>query len=237
MEAIKEVENLQATQQITSMLLLTSSVNTMSSDNDRCFQCQEIGHMACYCPTYHATAVIITDMLPWTTQIRYQHLAHQHTTGLTPTPGVKDPPLDVTATPDVHTMITRTDPGSVAPDLALVTTDIGVVVARLPIEATPGHSTDLPTIVSHITGAPVPTTTATTHCTTELHLIGILPEMTADLAINPESNTTDQPADTHPPHKHHLRNIRIRDTSKSPLTTHHQSTTAQMIMTVTQRMI
>ena len=49
-EAIKEVEKLQATQQITSTLLPTSLVNTMSSDNDRCFQCQEIGHMACYCP-------------------------------------------------------------------------------------------------------------------------------------------------------------------------------------------
>ena len=49
-EAIQEVEKLQATQQITSSLLPTSSVNTMSSDNDRCFQCQEIGHMACYCP-------------------------------------------------------------------------------------------------------------------------------------------------------------------------------------------
>ena len=48
-EAIKEVEKLQAAQQITSTLLPTSSVNTMSSDNDRCFQCQEIGHMACYC--------------------------------------------------------------------------------------------------------------------------------------------------------------------------------------------
>ena len=49
-EAIKEVEKLQAAQQITSTLLPTSSVNTMSSDNDRCFQCQEIGHMARYCP-------------------------------------------------------------------------------------------------------------------------------------------------------------------------------------------
>ena len=44
-EAIKEVEKLQAAQQITSSLLPTSSINTMSSDNDRCFQCQETGHM------------------------------------------------------------------------------------------------------------------------------------------------------------------------------------------------
>ena len=49
-EAIKEVEKLQAAQQITSTLLPTSSVNTMSSNNDKCFQCQETGHMACYSP-------------------------------------------------------------------------------------------------------------------------------------------------------------------------------------------
>ena len=49
-EAIKEVEKLQAAQQITSTLLSASLVNTMSSDNDSCFQCQEIGHMAHYCP-------------------------------------------------------------------------------------------------------------------------------------------------------------------------------------------
>ena len=49
-EAIREVEKLQAAQQLTSSLLPVSSVNAMSSDQERCFQCQEIGHMACYCP-------------------------------------------------------------------------------------------------------------------------------------------------------------------------------------------
>ena len=49
-ETINKVEKLQAAQQITSTLLPTSSVNTMSSDNDKCFQCQETVHMACYCP-------------------------------------------------------------------------------------------------------------------------------------------------------------------------------------------
>ena len=46
----KEVEKLQAAQQLMSTLLPSSSVNTMSSDEDKCFQCQELGHMACYCP-------------------------------------------------------------------------------------------------------------------------------------------------------------------------------------------
>ena len=188
-------------------------------------------------PTYGAMTVIITDMLPWTARIRYCHLAHWHTAGLTLMTGMKDHPLDIIATPDIHTMITRIDPDSVAPNLTLITTDIGVVATMTPTEAAPGHSTDLPAVVSHNTGAPVPTATAATHCTADLHLIGILPEMTADLAINPKRNTTDQPEGPHPPCRHHLTNIMIRDTSKSPLTTHHQSTTAQMIMTVTQRMI
>ena len=188
-------------------------------------------------PTYCATTVIIMDMLPWTAQIRYCHLVHQHTAGLTPMTGVKDPPLDVIVTPDVHTMITRIDPDSVTLNLTPVTTDIGVVATRIPTEVAPGHSTDLPTIVSHITGALVPTATTVTHLTTDLHLIGILPKMTADLDINPASNTTDWPTDPRPLHEHQLGNIRIRDTSKLLSMTHHQSTTAQMIMTVIQKKI
>ena len=43
-------EKLQAAQQLTATLLPSSSVNTMSNDDDKCFQCQESGHMACQCP-------------------------------------------------------------------------------------------------------------------------------------------------------------------------------------------
>ena len=48
-EAIRKVEKLQASQQLTSSLLPTSSVNVMTTDQDKCFQCQEVGHMARYC--------------------------------------------------------------------------------------------------------------------------------------------------------------------------------------------
>ena len=188
-------------------------------------------------PTYGAMTVIIMDMSPWTAQIRYCHLVHQYTVGLTPTTGVEDPPLDVTVTPGAHTMITETDLNSVVPDLAPVTTDTGVVATRTPVEVTPDHSIDLPIAVSHVTEALVLTTTAMTCLTADLHLIGIPPKMTADLDINPGDNTTDQPGDLHPLHRHHLGNIRTRDTNRSQLTTHHQSTTAQMTMKATQRTI
>ena len=49
-DAIREVEKLQAAQQLTSTLLPPSLVNVMSSDDDKCFQWQETGHMACNCP-------------------------------------------------------------------------------------------------------------------------------------------------------------------------------------------
>ena len=45
-DTIKEAEKLQAAQQIALTLLPTSSVNTMSSDNDKGFQCQETSNMA-----------------------------------------------------------------------------------------------------------------------------------------------------------------------------------------------
>ena len=116
-EAIKEVEILQAAQQITSTLLPTLSVNTMSSDNDRCFQCQEIGHLACYCPHIwcyncdnygHVAMDCLDKILPSGTP------AHA---GQTPMTGVEDPPLDIIVTPDADTTITRIDPDSVTPDL------------------------------------------------------------------------------------------------------------------------
>ena len=170
-------------------------------------------------PTYGAMIVIITDMSPWTAQIRYCHLVHQHATGLTPMTGVGDPPLDITVTPDAHTMITGTDLDSVTPNLSPVTTATGVVAARTLAEVAPDHSTDLPIAASHVTGALVPTATVVTHLTTDLHLIGILPKMTADLNIDPGNNTTNQPVDLHPLHKHHLGNIRTGDTNKSQLMT------------------
>ena len=188
-------------------------------------------------PTYGATTVIIMDMLPWTAQIRYHLLAHQPAAGLTPMTGVGDLPLDVTVTPDTHAMTTGTDLDSVALDPDPVTTTIGVVATRTLVEVAPDHSTDLPITTSHVTGALVPTTTIATHLTADLYLIGILPEMTEDLNTSPRNNVTNQTGDLHPLHRHHLGNIRTGGTNKSQLMTHHQSTTAQMTMKVTQMMI
>ena len=150
---------------------------------------------------------------------------------------MEDHLLDTIVAPDAHTMATGTDLDSVTPDLAPITTAIRVVATRIPIEVAPDHSTDLHIAASHVTGALVTTTAIATHLIADLHLIGMLPKMTADLNIKPRNNTTDQPKDLHPLHRHHLGNTRTRDTNKSQLMTHHQNTTSQMTMTVTQGMI
>ena len=236
-EAIKEVEKLQAAQQITSTLLPTSSVNAMSSDNDRCFQCQEVSPMAHYCPhiqcydcdNYEHVAMDCPDkILPLGTPAccrtdtndrsrRSSSRCHSH--------------------PDAHAMTTGRDLDSVALNPDPVTTAIGVVATRTLIEVAPDHSTDLPIATSYITEVLVPTAAATTHLTTDLHCIEILPEMTADCDTDPESNTTDQTEDLHPLHRHHLGNTRTKDTNRSQLTTHPRSATAPMTMKVTQMMI
>ena len=45
-DAISEVEKLNATQQLTAMIIPPSTVNVMSHEEDCCFQCQEQGHTA-----------------------------------------------------------------------------------------------------------------------------------------------------------------------------------------------
>ena len=48
-DAISEVEKLQAVPQLTATLTPSSTVNIMSNREDHCFQCQELGHIACHC--------------------------------------------------------------------------------------------------------------------------------------------------------------------------------------------
>ena len=45
-DAISEVKKLHTMQQLTSTLIPSSTVNGMSHEEGRCFQCQESGHIA-----------------------------------------------------------------------------------------------------------------------------------------------------------------------------------------------
>ena len=75
-EAIKEVEKLQAAQQITSTLLSDSLVNTMSSNNDRSFNAKKLATWHAIVHTYDAMIAInyghvAMDLPRQDTTIRY----------------------------------------------------------------------------------------------------------------------------------------------------------------------
>ena len=40
-------------QHLTAILLPSSAENVMSHEEDRCVQCQQLGHIACHCPNVH----------------------------------------------------------------------------------------------------------------------------------------------------------------------------------------
>ena len=48
-DAIIEVEKLNAAQQVTATIIASSMVNMISKEEDWCFQCQESGHIAWHC--------------------------------------------------------------------------------------------------------------------------------------------------------------------------------------------
>ena len=52
-DIITEVEKLQAAQQLTATLLPSPMVNVMSNEEDQCFQCPKLGHIAHHCPNVH----------------------------------------------------------------------------------------------------------------------------------------------------------------------------------------
>ena len=190
-------------------------------------------------PIYGASTVIITDMLPWTAQIRYHCQAHQHTTKVTsPLIGIIGPHLGTVATTGAPTTIIKMDTGTVIPDLLHTIPNIGVQAVMTLIGVTPDHFIDLHDVAPPTTGTQACTATTGIHHTADLHPTDIFPGMITDPDnTNPTDNITNQHKDLPQVLKQHLGNARTEDTSWSPLTIHPQNTTAQMIKIVPQRMI
>ena len=237
-DTIGEDEKLMAAQQITSTLLPTSLVNTMSSDNDKCFQCQETGHMACYCPHIKCFNYKTMDMLLQTALIKYHLQAHQHATEITPPVGMIDPHLGIIATPGIPTVTIGIDTDSVVPNPPHTTPDTGVTSTMTPAGVAPDRFIDLHIVALHATEAQAHIATTTTHPITDPHPAETSPEMTAGPNhTNPTSNITNHHKDLLQVHKQCLGRIRTEGTNRSQLTILPQNTIVQMSRIVTLRMI
>ena len=219
--AIREVEKLQAAQQLTSSLLPTSSVNTMSSDQEKCFQCQEVGHMACYCPhircydcdIYGHVAMDCPDKIP-------PSGTPACTAGLGPEKGAGDPLPGITVKQVAHAMNTE-DLGSATLDHDPTTAAIGAAATTTPREVAQGHSIGLLAAISRMIEAPAPITTNVIHPTADSLPADMSPEMTADLTIEPANSSTNRPEVLH-------GNLRTENINKSQSTIHHRIIIVQM---------
>ena len=84
-----EIGKLNTAQQLTSTIIPSLTVNMMSNKEDRCFQCQELGHIAGHCPhirccecDYYADIIMdCPHKIPPSGPLAPHHKAHrnQHT--------------------------------------------------------------------------------------------------------------------------------------------------------------
>ena len=220
-EAIREVEKLQAAQQLTSSLLPASLVNVMTTDQEKCFQCQEVGHMACYCPhikcydcdNYGHVAMDCPDKIlpsgmpaycrPGPSK-RSQRSSSRYSSHSSRLHGMN--------TEDLDTVALGPNP---------MTTATGTADAMIPVGVNPDHSIGLLTTISHEIEAPVPITTVVICPTADNPPVGRPPEMTGDLTTEPEGNITNHPEDL-------PGSLRTESINKSQSTIHHLITIVQM---------
>ena len=162
----------------------------MSSDDDKCFQCQETGNMACYCP--HIRCFNCDD---------YGHIAAdcpdkilpsgiQQDTETTTPEDVIDPHLRITIVIGITTMTIEIGTGSADLDPIPIIPDIGVTVTVTLAEVALDHITDPHATVHYATEAQAHTITDETPHATGPHHAGVSPETTVDLDHTHHINTT-----------------------------------------------
>ena len=206
----------------------------MSTDEDKCFQCQDSGNMACYylrkrcfnCADY--------------AQTKFHHQAYQQDTEITilTQEDVIGPHLRITIAIGTITVTIETGIGLANPDPIHIAIDTGVTVTVTDKEVTLDPITDPHAAVHHTTEAQVHTIIDETPHTADPHHAEVSPETTVDPDHIHHTNTTTKhqqdclPAPIEQPGKPKTGNI-----SRPPLMIHHLSTIALMSKPATQKMI
>ena len=173
----------------------------MSNEEDQCFQCQELGHIACHCPhiryfecdEYDHIAADCPDKIPPSGMPAHHKRHHSNTRHHT------------RSTFRHHHRDWHSNRG---PDHSHIPTDIKVIVIITQTEATPDHVTEVLTGALHITITPALIIIAATHHTGN-HLHIEAPPLILEIAADPE----------HVPHTNQVRPPPSKPSSSSSRTT------------------
>ena len=103
-DAIREVEKLQAAQQLTSTLLPPSLVNTMSSDDDKCSNARTLATWHAIALTSDALTVTIMDTSEQIALTKSHLQANQQDVGTTTLVSMTDQHLGVITTAGITTV-------------------------------------------------------------------------------------------------------------------------------------
>ena len=137
MDAVTEVEKLNAAQQLTTATISSSTVNMMSNEEDWCFQCQELGHIAWHCPHIicHECDEFGHIIMDCPHRIPLQGHWH-HTTRH----------MEITTTDLALETTRKTEKEETSPDHSLDTANMTAPAAVTCTEATPNHNNGTGTV-------------------------------------------------------------------------------------------
>ena len=200
-DAIKEVKKLQAAQQLTATLIPSSSVNVMSSDDEKCFQCKELGHMACHCPCikcfdsdeYGHVTTDCPDKIPLSGMPARQIPILTQDAGIDPSLTITIKTVTVAMTIETGTVTTtvETDIDSTGRGPTPAVIDTGVTVRVIHEGAAPGHITDLHIAAHHATETQAHIATSETLHIEGPHHTEVFPEIAVDPGhVHHTKNTT-----------------------------------------------
>ena len=210
----------------------------MSSDDDKCFQCQETVIWPAIVPAYDVLTVMIMAMLQQIALTKFCPQTYQHDAETPTLEDMIDPHLRVTITIGITTVTVEIGTDLADLNLIPIIPDIVVTVAVTLTEVTLDPFTNPHATIHHATETQAHTITNKTCHTADPHHAGVSPEATVDPGhAHPENTITKHQQDHLPAQIKHLGKPRTGNTSKSRLMTHPQNTIALMNRTVTQRMI
>ena len=155
----------------------------MSSDDDKCFQCQETGHMACYCPCIRCCDCNDYGLVTADCLTKFCHQAYQQDTVITilTQDNMIDLHLKITIAIGTITMTLKTGTGLAGPDPIPITPDLGVTVAVTLKEVALDLITNPHATAHHVTEAQAHIITNETPNTADPHHAEVSPEITVDL--------------------------------------------------------
>ena len=200
----------------------------MSSDQERCFQCQEVGHMAHYCP--HIRCYDCNN---------YGHVAMDFPDKILPSahqpPQAGTQPKELRSSSRYNSQTSCSHHGHRRSRFSCSRSQprdhsYRSSTATIPRGVNQDHFHRFLAANSHVTEAPAPIIAAVTHPTADSLPADVPCEMTADPTTKPKNSSTNCPKDLH-------GNLRTENINRSQSMIHHQITIVWMTAIGPQMMI